>query len=390
MSLGKQTFVGFLALIFSSLGSPLRAETAAVFASVGCVGGTDWCDTDIGMAAAEVSAAEVESSTAACFDAWAEKVRLDAHIDAEQSRDLKGRDTQAQKQFRRRYGDNIPRLVSPELLQSRFLLFDVPDVPCIRVAATVDHGCDEDSTSYSWAYPELLSNGDAAVMELRERLKSGVPTGGRMLVEALESRPGEQHIALCNVREINGVLGPPQNCTTVAIVTPYQTILRSQTGGITFCETDAKIRIGGTIDFEFVVHTKNSPEKLVESLRTLLSKELEFATTEYIVRSDDGNISSVNFRSTSALRESKILQSGWRESVDFDLNLYVHDDRLEVHASTKPLICRQASGSQVEYHGPDDSQRQRYATVIDGKIKEYVIKACSSYKQDDAKVIYCN
>ena len=120
----------------------------------------------------------------------------------------------------------------------------------------------------------------------------------------------------------------------------------------------------------------------------MLKEELSLVT-EQDVRKNQGTISAISFRSTAPLRDSPILKNGWRESFDFDLHLYPESDKIRVYATTKPLVCRQASGQAIDYYGPTDAQKSTYAAVLNEHVNRAITRACQQFTQVDSKIIKC-
>jgi hypothetical protein len=223
---------------------------------------------------------------------------------------------------------------------------------------------------------------------LRELAASGKPFGHGILVEAAESRSGEQHLALCDVRVIRGTIGPPDRCATVAIITKDITLLRAGAHGTVMCLASASIRLGGSIDIRFSVQTKRTLSDFSDSFSEMLSNDLHMVT-EQNSENYHGQIDSISFRSTAPLRDSPILKGGWRESLDFDVSLSRRSDGFDVYGTAKPLVCPTASGQSVDYHGLTDAQRQAYATALDRYVNGAIIRSCPKAKQIDAKQILC-
>jgi hypothetical protein len=360
----------------------VAAETA-IRVPIGCVGGSSFCEEDISLAKAKAAAEVALKLATACIQRKDEEKR---QRELEQAKE-KELERQQEEESKRRVARGEP----PLLLQGSPLHFTGIDEPCLAPAATEENMCDNHSASYSWATVDQLSNGVEALSAVFERAKTGRPFNGHLIVaEAAESLPQEQHLALCEVRVINGTVGPPHDCATVAIVTPTVTLLRRGTTSISYsCETAASIRLGGSIDLDFNIQTKLDASAFSDSLAQMLRAELGFSIEQHVTKAGDGKTSLVSFKSTAPLRDSSILKGGWRESLDFDLYLSAEVGGVSVHGNTTPMVCRQASGQLIDYHGPDDAQKATYAKVLNDSLNTAITRACASFSQTDDKTIVC-
>ncbi|MFL9829093.1 hypothetical protein, partial [Rhodoplanes sp. SY1] len=269
---------------------------------------------------------------------------------------------------------------------------------CRAYADVTSHACGEVQAHGFWATVDSLADGPASLDTLKRHAETGRPFGeGRnrhVVVEAAESPPGEQHLALCSVRVIAGTVGPPQDCATVAILRPDVTLLRSDVkrweSESLMCRVSATFRLDGvTIDFGFVVDTGHGPEAFATPLGKLLREEFGFATEMQVERSEDGKVTAVSFVAATAPRDSLILAGGWRESLNFDLRILRQGRGVGVSGTTRPMVCRQASGRLVDYSAPDDVQRSTYATVINDKIVRAITTACAEVTRVDDKNLVC-
>lgn len=267
--------------------------------------------------------------------------------------------------------------------------------PCLASAMTETHVCGAEDTVgdyYVWSDLDSVMDGPKIWTSLSEKVRSGeVFDGGFQIVEARDSPPQEQRFALCKVRVIGAAHGPPTNCVTVAIVTPSRTLVRAEhsegTGG---CYVSASFRPGGSIDVSFDIQTAFPGERFQDAMGQMLRQTLGLVTEMEKTVSADGSVYSARFRATSGLRNSPILQGGWRESVDLDLWLNARGTgNVSVIGTLKPMVCRQASGRITDYHGPDDAQRATYASVVSQHISEAIKSVCSSATAPDDFTILC-
>ena len=343
----------------------------AIRAPVGCRGGAHECSADISLKEARNRA----SSTPKCV----EKITIGSH--------------------------NITRYRRGQ---------------CVSKASTNDYDDRVGATGYFWADAKDLQDGADRLAELAEHAKSEKPflvnDDYFQIVEAVESPPLEQHLALCPVIVINGNVGPPLGCVTVAIISPTVTLLRADLSpdlanrsaplhlvgvfrqpvrGRTMCYIErstgrkvcqqpvqATFRISGLIDINFLVHTDLSPSVISDSIARMLKEDLGFSDDqiERDVSEDNetNKIYEVSFRSTAPLRESTILKGGWREALDLDININASDTKtIGVHGMTSPMVCRQASGQLIDYHAPNDAQRATYATELNRNLGRAIMRACN-------------
>jgi hypothetical protein len=247
--------------------------------------------------------------------------------------------------------------------------------------------------NYSWLRPEELSDGEAALTELQERARQ---QQGRFQIAELVglSKRDEQHIGRCNVKIVDGVVGPPLDCTIVAIISRAGTLLRAREREFVSygCPMSARFRLGGGIQLDFEIATQLDVSTFSTSVIGILRNELGFSVEAKEYREEE-RIRSISLASTAGLRDSLILGNGWREALELDLYL-THESNstgksVSVRGSVMPMVSRQASGSLVEYHPPNDAQRGIYAKVFDTKIAYALKGACEFGKQIDDKKIVC-
>jgi hypothetical protein len=249
---------------------------------------------------------------------------------------------------------------------------------------------------YVWMPAGDLPDGEQALQKLLSRAASGQPFGNsvykEIIVEAEASHKDETHLALCDVTEVAEILGPPRDCVTVAIITPSKTWVRARIGGLSImCEASAFFRPSGAIGISFEIHHVNvGVQQLASAILTELQSDLRLAAEEEISRSSDGAIVQVSITATSGIRDSAILTQGWRETLDFDVQLIPHQDQIELSGKAHAMVSRLATGNVADLQGMDDAQRSIYANSLDAKVKSAIQKSCTSFRQQDAKVLFCN
>ena len=290
--------------------------------------------------------------------------------------------------------------------------------PCVNEASTNEYYPAAGAIGYFWANVTDLQDGADTLAELAEHAKSEKPflvnDDYFQIVEAVESPPLEQHLALCQVRVINANVGPPVGCVTVAIITPTVTLLRANYSSHLAAQRAPRLvgrrtvhhhreppavvtfRISGLIDIDFLVHTDLSPNVISDFIARMLKEDLGFSDDqiERDVSEDNetNKIYEVSFRSTAPLRELTILKGGWREALDLDINIINASDTktIKVYGTASPMVCRQASGQLIDYHAPNDAQRGTYATELNRNLGRAIMRACNQSKLVDAKNIDCH
>jgi hypothetical protein len=337
-------------------------------APIGCLAEQETCSNDVTLAAAMKSNENMIFGFAKCL------------ADEKKSKD------EIEQKRKQAEGQGIPNFPPALTLDSPYIC---------KIVTVLQPECSDELSSAKtsgWAAVETITDGRAVIQDLQARASSGISVDGKIVVEALESKPGEQHLAFCNARTIKGAQGPPQHCQTVAIVTPSLTLVRARLLDIIkplVCRTSATVRLSGAIDIAFEVQTKLDPTEFSNSIYRTLTEQLAFQSETDVFKDDRGKITNISIRSTAPYRESPILKNGWRESIDFDVDIAVNDKGIEVRAYSKPMVCRQAAGQSIEYHGPDDAQKATYASVLNGYVGQAITKACIRYTQIDSRRIEC-
>ena len=263
---------------------------------------------------------------------------------------------------------------------------------CAPLESVTDFNiCGEIATvgEYFWAPSDKMQDGGSVLRTMLSRAKEGTVFGNEyMIVETSESTPAERHFALCGVRSIRGVQGPPTDCTTIAILTPDQTWLRGGNRNQMFCNAMATFRPSGAIDIDFDLLAHSSLQKVSASLLSLLQTNMGLQAVE---QAHGQNGDYISIESTSGLRESKILGGGWRESVNLDVAVdRVNEGKIRVHATANVGVCRQNVGSVTAYHGLNDAQRSAYSSELDSLLGEALRDSCVNGHPQDSKTIVCD
>ena len=242
---------------------------------------------------------------------------------------------------------------------------------------------------YFWAPAQELPDGDAAVKRLASGLQRTEPQNGYLHVQAAESGVNERHFALCRVTTISGISGPPRECTTVAIALPDRIMLRASNHNQPWCYTAASFRASGAIQIEYEIDTRLSVSQISTSIASTLQGQFNLAVDKEEVKDSQGRISSAYMRSTAGLRDSAILPSGWRESLDVDVSVSAQESILAVRGTVHALVSRQAVGSLTNYSGLDDAQRSLYSLAFDSGIGKAIQSVCKTFRKLDAKRVIC-
>jgi hypothetical protein len=266
------------------------------------------------------------------------------------------------------------------------------DDGCNFAVATEGHiQCGEDDPkAYYWLPPDRIAGGKEALNRLLKHSESGNIFGRRQIVGIDQPIAEEQHLALCAVRVVRGRSGPPQDCTTVAMLAKgRQTLIRVGTLPLR-CNAAATFRVTPTIDIKFNINTRKSANEFTEALKNMLEMHLGFTADIDLEKDERAKIYAVGFTATVALRDSPILQRGWRESLDLDIAVRPQDGGIAVRGTLRPMVCRQAMGNHTKYHGPDDAQKAAYAAAIDNHVAEAIKASCRRFVKHDATRISCD
>lgn len=221
-----------------------------------------------------------------------------------------------------------------------------------------------------------------------DHLRSGKAFGAYRAIEMVDAPEGERHFALCEATKIKGTVGPPRDCVTVAIIRQETTLVRMVNSG-NWCYMSSYERSSGGIDVYYEIKANASIEPFANSVLASLKDELKMAAEMDFQKDTNKRVIYAGLRSTTALRESFILNNGWRETFDFDVNLRAEDGIIKVRAHAQPLVCRTASGNLIDYRAPNDAQRGAYATALNQRIGDALLRACTSGRLVDDKTIEC-
>lgn len=256
------------------------------------------------------------------------------------------------------------------------------------------HICDRASTTafyYFWAPIQQFKNGDNALQSLLLRARLGNVRNGYVVVEASKSTPEQKHIALCKAVVIGGISGPPRECVTVAILTSQETWVRGGDANQLTCAAQAFFRNSGVIDIEYTVTGRANPVHIAELIQRALEADFGLAVDRDISTDEKGKFLSAYIRATSSLRNSTILETGWREALDFDVYIYsLAENKFSVRGNVRALVCRQALGNIVDYQGPSAAQQGAYATAFDSGVEAAIRKSSKICKKIDAKTLICD
>lgn len=266
-----------------------------------------------------------------------------------------------------------------------------------KLKAMIESNIDCPSYRYYWAPAKNIAGADSAIIQLKHHAKSGEPFNGKIIAEADNSTDTEQHLVLCEIQQVSEARGPPRNCETVAIITSTETWLRSSRGDSIECLRSGGFRGYNGINIFLNIQTRKiNLLELTKAILNTLQNELDLSAEQIDKdRYTTGDIASVYIESSGTLRDSKILNGGWRESLDF--NIYIHmtpgtdgSKSYDIHGIAHVLVCRQALGNIVDYHGLDDGQRMTYATILDSRIHSSIQSICQNYRAHDSKTIVCD
>src|SRR5262249_42324465 len=180
--------------------------------------------------------------------------------------------------------------------------------------------------------------------------------------------------------------GPPRDCATVAIVTPALTLLRVEASDED-CRAQSyateTLRQSGSIDIHFTIQTSKDVTSFSESVGRMLREELGLQTSVLTMQHQNtGEVILTVLASTVGLRDSTILNGGWREALDFGVTLAkTSGGTISVSGTPGPMVCRQATGQIIDYHGLDGAQTTSYASVLTKDLKHALTRVCSRFTE---------
>lgn len=274
-------------------------------------------------------------------------------------------------------------------------LSDIDSISNFSAAPMLDRNiCQSKKTIghyYFWAPMKAFNGWNDYLSSFSQRIRTGLASDGHIVVELAESAPGERHFALCDVTTVNDTSGPPRDCTTVAVATPGDLWVRGGNREQGWCLTSASFRNSGAIEIKFDLTFSGDPTNVNQAIVDTMKSSFRLSTSSDVSQDDHKQFESAQISAVGALRDSAILKGGWRESLEFDgylaretKNLYSF--RGAVHA----LVCRQAVGNIVEYHGLSSSQQASYAAEFDKQIGIALKKAGNNCIEKDSRTIICD
>ena len=263
-----------------------------------------------------------------------------------------------------------------------------PDT-CSLESAALGNSCGK----YYMARVEDYPNGNAVLTKLIALAENGKPFGAQgpdryQIVQSDTSSADEKHLALCLVTEISGIAGPPRDCATVAIITPEGTWLRGidRRG----CTKGPTFGLGaGTINIYFEILTEKSPLLFANKLKDLLVDKLELTSKLTAFGSPPENARTVTLQFTAPIRESKILPSGWRDTLDFFVGFYSDDSKVVLKGEAHIMVCRQNLPNIRDFHGLDSTQSNTYALFLDKEVGAAIQSVCQHFEKKDSETIVC-
>jgi hypothetical protein len=272
---------------------------------------------------------------------------------------------------------------------------------CGIAEPAIESGAAAPPKEYYWSLVDDLEDGRSALQSLQHKLESGeifgVETdwrhrivGFRLLKINKNDGADEDHTVLCEVEVIKGIGGPPEDCGTVAIITPNATLLRSKIWDGSYHAIGFRVDLI-TIDIDFTIKTVREVSSFSDTFGKLIGEDLQLRNAETEFWEHNNQVVSIDFKCASPLRDSLILPSGWRESLNFDLNVRRKDaNTISIHASTRPLVNYTAAPNLASYTPPNEAQRGQYATSLDTYVKNAILRACPNGKALDNKTINCD
>jgi hypothetical protein len=259
-----------------------------------------------------------------------------------------------------------------------------------RLSTALDEICNEPNSDscYYWAPASAFPDGELILKSLLHSAETGETVRGHMILDSAQSASGERHLARCNVRIISGIAGPPQDCATVAIIGPSESWLR---GGhhTNMCNVMAYIRNSGAIGIRFKVLGASDVKAVADSILKTITDEIGLAAIETTHADEQGRVQFIDIKSQAGVRNSKILGEGWRETMDFDVDILKEQGFIAVDGTSHVMVERSAAVQLTDYHGADDAQRHLYSLELDSRVDTAIKAACSNYVKRDSLTILC-
>ena len=249
----------------------------------------------------------------------------------------------------------------------------------------------------------ILLPGGRKSEDLQAFLKSAnssVRMGGEernVYMEDASAGDGVQQIDLCYRKIIFSLVGPPQLCTPIALITPIGSFLRgeveltwsaAQGGDLASSQEtmSASFRTfgGASIDISFDIATGEPVGKFVDVTKSGLTR------MGMVFDIDDSEKDFILIKSASEIRNSVWLKDGSREAIDLDIVITKgSDDMVRFRASARPVVADFNSGNLAAYHVPSDVQQQVYAREFDGAFLADLSSACLSVTVIDSGKLKC-
>ena len=262
-------------------------------------------------------------------------------------------------------------------------------------ALTTTNVCDDRyplGLFYYWAPISAFRNGEAAFNELRAHAEVGDVFDSHVIIEAKPRRNGETRFALCDVTSLSNLHGPPFYCGTVAVITDNNIWMRGADPKRIRCPSHwVTSRPTGAIDISWTIVTRRNIEAFGQAIQNMLQNELGLVAIRRNEKDENGGIGSVLLKSAAPMRDSKILPSGWRESMDYDLEIIAQGvDSLTVNGTAHILVSRLNLPSLKDYNGMDDAQISTYESALDKHTSAAIRTACKTSSEIDAGTISCD
>ena len=212
------------------------------------------------------------------------------------------------------------------------------EVSLVTVAASTSEGGVAFKACSDSCYPEINSRSDCqsdkrfwvkardlndqnALNRMHELLSTGRLVHGHRVVELLRSTPRERHFALCEVRSIRGLEGPPRYCVTMAIETPQDTFIQIVQPNV-MCDAVASVQLdGATLKIEFEIITKKALSSFTAQIGKMLRDDLQLEFQQTGPDPGSSETRHVSFEAFAPIRDSKILGGGMRESFNLDVGI---------------------------------------------------------------------